>query len=387
MAARLDVNPYGVVVVGAGVFGAWVAYQMRRSGRTVVMLDGYGAGNSRSSSGGETRVLRCGYGDDLLYTQWARRSTELWQDFFRHAGQPLFDQTGVLWLARPDDEHIAHTEESFRTLGIRFHRLSLDALKEHFPQISPVGLDGALIEPDGGVLMARRAVRLLVQETQKLGAVIRADSVEAPTGEGTLGAVRSSAGDDIRGEQFVFACGPWMPRLFPDLLGERMHVTRQEVYFFGTRQGDPQFAPPRFPAWMDLGDAAYGIPDLQRRGVKIAFDRQGPVFDPDVDDRLSTPAGVAEVRSFVAHRFPLLSNAPLLEVRVCQYCNTSNADFLIARHPSFTNVWLVGGGSGHGFKHGPAVAQHLLNHIEGKSALDERFSLETKDTVQQRLVF
>lgn len=387
MAARLGGNPYGVVVVGAGAFGAWTAYQMRRSGRTVLMLDGYGAGNSRSSSGGETRALRLGYGPDVLMTQWARRSLELWKDFFRHAGQSLFDQTGILWLGRPHDEHLEGTEETFRTLGIRHQRIGLDGLAEHFPQVSPDGLDSALIEPDGGVLMARRAVRLLVQETLKLGGVIRADAAEAPTGGGTLAALLTSAGDEVRGEHYVFACGPWMPQLFPELLADRMHVTRQEVYFFGTQKGDPRFAPPQLPVWMDFGDAVYGIPDLQRRGLKVAFDRHGPAFDPDLDDRLASPRGIAEVRTFVSRRFPLLAHAPLLEARVCQYCNTSNADFLIARHPSFNNVWLLGGGSGHGFKHAPAIAQHLLNHIEGKDALHERFSLETKTSVQQRLVF
>jgi glycine/D-amino acid oxidase-like deaminating enzyme len=260
-------------------------------------------------------------------------------------------------------------------------------MAEHFPQISTSGLDGALLEPEGGVILARGAVRLLVQETLKLGGVIRPDMVDAPEGSGTLDAVRTSSGDYIRGEHFVFACGPWMPRLFPSLLADRMHVTRQDVFFFGPGSGDRRFSPPELPVWMDFGNEVYGVPDLQRRGAKFAFDRPGPPFDPDTDDRHVSVEGIAQMRAYVGRRFPALANATLLESRVCQYSTTSNADFLVARHPSFSNVWLVGGGSGHGFKHAPAVAQHLVDHVDGKSSLEVRFSFETKDTVQPRLVF
>ena len=387
MVARLEDNSYGVVVVGAGVFGAWTAYRLRRSGRTVMIIDGYGAANSRSSSGGETRVMRAGYGADLLYTQWARTSLDLWNDFFRRAGHVLFEQTGALWLSRAGDEYVDQTEQTLSSVGARCQRLTLDELRSQFPQISADGLDGALIEPEAGVLMGRRAVRLLVQETLKLGGVMRPDQVNAPTGSGTLDAITTSQGDAIRAEHFIFACGPWLARLFPDLLAGRMHVTRQEVLFFGAGEGDRRFAPPELPVWVDMADAVYGIPDLQRRGVKFAFDRRGQLFDPDSDDRLLSETAIAEMRAFVARRFPDLADAPLLEGRVCQYCSTSNNDFLIARHPSFTNVWLVGGGSGHGFKHGPAVAQHLVNHIDGGHPLEPRFSLATKDRVQQWLAF
>jgi len=369
------------------VFGAWTAYQLRRSGRTIALVDGYGAANSRSSSGGETRLMRAGYGADAFYTDWARASMEMWKEFFRLAGQALFEQTGVLWLAHPDDQYVEQTEQTLRAVGARCQRLSLDQLRAQFPQIATRGLDGALVEPDAGVLMARRAVRLLVQQTLKLGGVVRPDRIVPPTGSGTLDAVTTSEGDEIRGEQFVFACGPWLAGLFPDLLANRMTVTRQEVFFFGPRGGDRRFAPPQLPAWLDMGEAVYGIPDLQRRGVKFAFDRHGAPFDPDSDDRVLTDRALAEMRAFVAMRFPALAEAPLLEGRVCQYCCTSSNDFLISRHPSFTNVWLLGGGSGHGFKHGPSVAQHLVNHIALGRALDPRFSLATKHTVQQRLVF
>ena len=125
----------------------------------------------------------------------------------------------------------------------------------------------------------------------------------------------------------VYACGPWLPKMFPELLGGRIRVTRQEVFFFGAPSGDPSFAPPRMPVWVDITDehGAYTIPDIENRGFKLAFDRHGPEFDPDSGDRAVRDTDAA--RAFLAERFPGLAGAPLVESRVCQYENTVNGGF------------------------------------------------------------
>jgi glycine/D-amino acid oxidase-like deaminating enzyme len=143
------------------------------------------------------------------------------------------------------------------------------------------------------------------------------------------------------------------------------------------------------PIWIDFTDprGPYGFPDLEGRGVKLAFDRHGVPFDPDSGDRTVDPATVAEAQAFLAERFPLLRDASLAEFRVCQYENTSNGDFLIDRHPDLENAWLVGGGSGHGFKHGPAVAEYLSARVLDGAAAEPRFSLAGKGTTQIRAVY
>jgi glycine/D-amino acid oxidase-like deaminating enzyme len=141
------------------------------------------------------------------------------------------------------------------------------------------------------------------------------------------------------------------------------------------------------PTWIDVGTQIYGFPDLENRGLKIALDSHGPAFDPDSGERLVTPDSVAAMRNRVGQLFPALKDAPLLETRVCQYENTSNGDFLVDRHPDFSNVWLLGGGSGHGFKHGPALGEYVAARILQGGAVDPRFSLATKDTVQKRAVY
>jgi glycine/D-amino acid oxidase-like deaminating enzyme len=179
-----------------------------------------------------------------------------------------------------------------------------------------------------------------------------------------------------------------LPKIFPNLLAERIHPTRQEVFYFGTPAGRTNFAPSALPIWIDFKDEAYGFPDLEGRGIKIAIDRHGPPFDPDSGDRLVTSEGLAEVRRCLARRLPEMKDAPVNETRVCQYENTSNGDFLIDRHPDFGNVWLVGGGSGHGFKHGPVVGEYVAARIDGSNeGIEPRLSLASKASAQRRAVF
>jgi glycine/D-amino acid oxidase-like deaminating enzyme len=232
-------------------------------------------------------------------------------------------------------------------------------------------------------LLARRAVRAVVDAAIRDGVDYFRDAAAPPEGS----EVRTQSGGKIRARTFVYACGPWLPKIFPAILEGRIRPTRQEVFFFGTPPGDPRFAPPLMPAWIDFTDesGAYSLPNLENRGFKLAFDRHGPPFDPDTCDRLAT--GLDEARAFLAERFPALANAPLVESRVCQYENTSNGDFLIDRHPDHHNVWLVGGGSGHGFKHGPAVGEYVTSRIDGGVPTEPRFSLATKSCQVQRAVY
>jgi monomeric sarcosine oxidase len=378
---------YDVAVIGAGVFGAWTAYHLVRSGGKVALLDAYGPGNSRASSGGESRIIRMGYGADEIYTRWAMRSLKLWQEFLKRTELPLFHLTGVLWMAGTNDRYASSTLATLTKLGVRFERLERAELEKRYPQIAFGTVSWGLFEPDSGALMARRAVQAVVQEAVRSGVEYLPEAVATPSGEGRLSAVTTKRGESVSAGSFVFACGPWLGKVFPELLGERIFPTRQEVLFFGVPASDRRFAPPAMPIWICIADEMYGFPDLENRGFKIALDRHGPAFDPDTSTRLVTAEGLVVVRKYLAERFPVLRDAPLVESRVCQYENTSNGDFLIDRHPAFENVWLVGGGSGHGFKHGPALGEYVAARVIEGGALEPRFSLATKEKFQKRAVF
>jgi monomeric sarcosine oxidase len=382
---------YDVAVVGAGVFGAWAALSLQQSGKKVLLVDAYGAANSRASSGGESRVVRMGYGADEIYTRWAMRSLALWQELFSRTGQPLFHRTGVLWMARDEDAYVSATLATLESLNVEVERLERAALVERYPQIDFGPITWAVFEPQSGVLMARQCVRLVVEEALRNGVSYLTEAVTTPVGPGDharLDFILTSNGRRIRAEHFVFACGAWLPKVFPQILGDLIHPTRQEVFFFGVAAGDRRFAPPSMPVWLDFNELIYALPDLESRGFKVAIDRHGPSCDPDRMDRLPTAEGLREVRDYLAGRLPALKDAPVLETRVCQYENTSNGDFLIDRHPALDNVWLVGGGSGHGFKHGPAVGEYMAARLTGNSVpVEPRFTLATKEKMQKRAVF
>jgi sarcosine oxidase len=411
MAARKS-DSYDVAVIGAGVFGSWTAYCLRKAGASVLLLDAYGPAHARASSGGESRIIRMGYGPDEIYTRWSLRALPLWQELFAEADRPeLFNRTGALWIADENEResYARDTVATLTVLRVPFEKLSNDDLRHRYPQIAVDDTSWGILEPSSGVLMARRAVQCVVEQAQKIGVNYQIAAVHSPK---PSSAVRTrllelavTSGENISASTFVFACGPWLPKLFPTLLGNRIFISRQEIFFFGVPPGDARFQPPALPTWLILRDEFYGMPDLESRGFKVANDRHGPAVDPDTQSRIATPEALAAAREFVTRRFPALKDAPVVETRVCQYENTSNGDFLIDQHPDFANVWLVGGGSGHGFKHGPSVGEYVAARVlqsnvpsrtssqpsaeqtEQPEQLERRFSLATKESVQHRAVF
>lgn len=377
---------HDVIVVGAGVFGAWCAEHLRRAGKSVLLVDQMGPANARASSGGESRMTRSAYGRDAIYSQMAAASLAEWKTLSAASGLPLFHQTGVLFWFGEMVDYARDSIAVHRELGLPLEQLDVAAMRRRWPQIDWSGVTFGLYEHEFGALMARRGVQELVRRFVAQGGAYQVGRAEPVADDGH--SVRIN-GEVLRGDAIIYACGPWLPHVFPDLLGERIFVTRQEIAFIAPPDGDARFDPGALPGWADFngGDLYYGFPNLEGRGFKIARDTHGAHFDPDTGDRRMSDAGAALLRAFAERRFPDLAGRPFTEFRVCQYENSSNGDFLIDRHPTLEGAFLVGGGSGHGFKHGPEVgrfaAQLALGRVNGP---EERFSLATKDTVHRRAV-
>lgn len=373
-----------VVVIGAGVFGIWTAYKLHLAGRRVAVIDAVGPAHSNASSGGESRVTRCGYGDKELYSEWAWRSISEWQTLSARTGLPIFHPLGVLWVHTPPSDLVTASARVLSRQNIPFSLLDAAAMRQRYPVMRVGAEEVGFLEPAGGALMARRAVQSLASELRADGVTFLSGTV-APIrreqgAQGTLRAITTQSGERIDAEQFVFACGPWLDRVCPDAMAQRLFVTRQEVFFFSVDAG----VTGALPVWADL--PFYGMPSLEGRGFKVANDTHGPRMDPDTGDRRASAAGEEAARAFLARRFPSLAKAPLSETRVCQYENSANGDFVIDRHPGLDNVWVVGGGSGHGFKHGPAVGSHVAELVTGKAKPREPFLIATKPVRQERAV-
>jgi len=380
---------YDFVVVGAGVFGVWTAHFLRQSGASVALLDAYGPANSRASSGGETRVIRMGYGPDELYTRWAMRSLPLWKEFAARTGREIFRQTGVLWLSNDADTYLGSLCGVLKEAGVEREELKAIEIAQRWPQLRFHDISWGVLETNSGLLLARDAVQMLVKELMADGVDCIPFAANTPVGDGRLAAVKDLGGNSISAGAFIFCCGPWLPKIFPELLGDRIFPTRQEVFFLGVPAGSANFRPPRMPVWLHRTHSGlpYALPDIEGRGFKIAFDRHGDRFDPETDMRVVGESSLAQLRDYLRQHIPQLEHAPVLETRVCQYENTWNGDFLIDRHPQFENVWIAGGGSGHGFKHGPALGEYLSGRILHGAPAEPRFSLAAKQTAQNRAVY
>lgn len=378
---------YDVAVIGAGVFGAWTAWHLARRGKRVVLIDAYGPANARASSAGETRIIRMGYGADELYTKWSQRSLVQWKELFAATGQPLFVETGVLWLAGKDDSRLRQTIATLKRCEVPVEEMDRAALEKRYPQICFEEVTRGILETKSGVLMARRAVAAVVQDAARRGVEYRVAQALTPRPAARLESLSCGGSERVAAGQFVFACGAWLGKLFPEVLGPRIFPSRQEVFFFGVPPGDARFAPKAMPTWLFQEDLFYGMPDIEDRGLKIAYDGHGTTVDPDTQSRIVTAEETERARRYVARRFPALRGAPIVETRVCQYENTSSGDFLIDRHPEMENAWFAGGGSGHGFKHGPAVGEYIAGQLIDGAPAEKRFSLATKETVQKRQVY
>lgn len=368
-----------VIVVGAGAFGGWTALELQRRGARVTLLDAWGPGNARASSGGETRVIRGTYGPRAIYTQLTARALALWKEHERRWRRSLYYRIGVLWLVGADDQYERAALPVLRETGLAVERLTVADVARQYPQINVDGVRWAIYERDAGYLLARLACEAVLEAFVAAGGEYRQRAVKPGSiAGGELRGVILSDGSARSADAYVFACGPWLGQLFPDVIGDRVTPTRQEVFFFGTPPGDERFTEDALPVWADHGGSGrfmYGIPGNRWRGFKVADDTRGPVFDPTAGERIATPEGLATVRAYLGSRFPALRDAPLLEARVCQYEQSPDENFIVDRHPGAENLWVVGGGSGHGFKHGPAVGEVVAKAVLDAAPPDPLFRL------------
>jgi len=351
-----------VVIVGAGTFGASLAWELAGRGDEVVLVDQFEPGDVRATSGGETRLIRCAHGRDDDYAAMARRARTLWKQLEKESETRLLDETGVSWFAHDEHGWESDSQRVLKGLGIPNEHLSVEVAARQFPTFKGDDLAWVLYEPEAGVLRAQHAVRTLARQAVARGARLvqgraRPDQDRVVLEDQTLEA-----------DRVVWSCGGWLGGLFPGLVNLR--VTVQELFFL---QGGPNWE--RSPAWVDYDRAVYGTGDLHDLGVKIAWDAEGPALDPDADYPEASPEIERLARGYVHDRFPALADAKVVGTKRCRYEISADSHFMAGPHPEQDNVWIVGGGSGHGFKHGPAMAERIADAWRGGRPLPSHFAL------------
>ncbi len=367
-----------IAVVGAGVFGGWTALQCLRLGYQVTLLDAWGPGHSRSSSGDETRVIRSTYGANELYFDLNRRAWQLWQENEAALGRPILHKTGALWFCyQPHNEFIEASLPFMKKHGLAYQYYTPAEAAKQYPHIHFDGLDHVVYDAEAGYLKAREGCQAVAQAfVREGGRYVQQWVRPGPVVSEHLTGLQLANGEQLAADVYVFAGGPWLGQLFPEVLGPLITATRQEVFYFG----QPAYYAAgweNLPVWIDWDghDFYYGIPGNAHRGFKVACDLRGPVIDPTTEERLVTAEKLALTRQFLAKRFPALAQAPVAESRVCQYENSPDGNFILDRHPEAQNLWLLGGGSGHGYKHGPALGEMAAQIISGRRPTEALFQL------------
>ena len=378
-----------IVVVGAGVMGTWTALWLCRASHDVTLVDRHGPGNRLGSSGDESRITRSSHGPDRHYPVWQRRALGHWRDLERTSGTKLFEQAGVLWLANDAQSFEGESAEVLADLRIPIERWTSDDLATRLPVVNPEGVPWALLEPEAGALFARPAVMAAQDRFVSEGGRIVVGRVLPPgtpsAGE-VLGRVTLDDGQRLEADAFAFACGPWLPDLFPDVLGELIVPHRQDVMHFAIPEGDPRWLPGAMPVWIDFEGSFYGFPSFDGVGAKACPDWLGPIERPDESAREVAESTIDASRTLLRHRFPALADRPVVKTWTCFYEVTPDANFVIDRHPAFGDTWIAGGGTGHAFKHGPVIGEYLAARITGSTAVaeelappDDRFALRARE--------
>jgi sarcosine oxidase len=364
-----------IVVAGGGAFGGWTALWLQRAGAQVTLIDRHGPGNALSSSGGASRVIRHVYAR-RHHVEMASRALSLWQEADQDWGEGLFHRKGVLFMAS-DEGMLPAAAAHMQSVGVAFERLDGAALATRFPQMVCDGFDDAIFEPGAGYLDANRACEVVRDALLKEGGEYRQGRViPGKVSGGEMHAVALENGSALEADRFVFACGPWLRDLFPSLLAPMLSVTRQEVYFFRTPARHLATLNHDLPVWAVLGhEFWYGIPGDDGL-FKLANDRHGPVVDPESQSREPSPHGVAAARVYMESRFPGMRGAPYASGKVCQYTVSGDDDFILDLLPGANNAWLLGAGSGHGFKHGPALGELAAGCVLGHLDAPQPFLLK-----------
>jgi glycine/D-amino acid oxidase-like deaminating enzyme len=398
---------YDVAVIGAGAFGGWTAYWARKMGASVVLIDAYGPGNSRSTSGDETRGVRTSYGDrpqGEQWMQWASRAIQRWKawddEWGRDLKMRLFVTTGDFIFRNEWENFTKTTRDLFVKNGIKHESVDVEIAKKEFPQFDLRGITACLYETEAGVVRARRSTQCVAEVFQKMGGeVVIARAYPGPLENGRIGGLVLNSRDTVKAQQYVFALGPWMGKTFPGLMGPRMRQPIGRVCYFATPHGDNRFEFPNMPSFNFPGVTGWPTLPFDSRGLRVrggggggggggrgggggggGGGNQGPLpqvpagaqvvggpeQDPDLSDRYVDPLTVERARNFLAERIPIMKDMPLNETRACHYEQSSSRNFVIDRHPDIANAWIAGGGNAEAFKSGPVIGEYVARRVLNK---------------------
>jgi glycine/D-amino acid oxidase-like deaminating enzyme len=349
-----------VAVIGGGVFGLWTALALLSRGAQVELLDGHGVGNEHGMSVAPYRLIRALYGDRHLYIKLVAESLRDWNKLQADERASLFEQVGVWWMF--PNEAPQFVLDALPVCGqydLPVFPVSLEDASRQFPHVNYDGIASIYLDESAGFLRADKCCQALFTQFLKQGGKYRWGHVSriGDTVGNNLRRLACSDRDWVEADHYVFACGPWLKDLFGELFG-KITLTRQLEYYFELGSA---LNGKKAPVMIDFGDGDslfYGLHDPAERCFKIGDDKPHGLIDTSLNQE-ATEQEIENGQSLLEKRFPGLEGIKLKKARVCRYDRTPLHDLIADKHPGLDNVWIVGGGSGHGFKTSPAVGRYM----------------------------
>jgi sarcosine oxidase len=345
-----------VAVVGAGTMGSFALWQLAERGVSAIGFDRFEPGHDQGSGHGESRIIRTAYAEGSSYVPLVRSAFPLWRELERQTGEDILTMTGGLIIGHPEGDLVRDALRSLRDHALPHEVLGADRVRERYPQHAVSPEDVAVHEETAGVLRPEKAIQAAARQAQELGATLHPNTVVEAVEETGGGVEIRAGGRTYRARRAIVSVGSWLGGLLPDLKLPLV-VERQILAWFPA--GEPTlFYPDRCPIFIrEEGDVNwYGFPTLNGETVKTAVHHRGQETDPDSIDRDVGPEDVAPISRLVGEYLPGLSPKPVRS-KVCMYTNTPDHDFLVGPAPGRSNLVLLGGFSGHGFKFAPVMGE------------------------------
>jgi sarcosine oxidase len=360
-----------IVVIGLGAIGSAALCQLARRRVRATGIEQFDIGHDRGSSHGPTRIFRLAHFENVSYVPLLRRAYALWRELENCANQHLISLTGVVEIGPTNGELVRGTLAAAQRYNLPHEVLDAKELMRRYPTYKLPENFAAVLQPDGGIIQASRAIEANIRIAEEAGALIRTgEKVLAiePTGKNLR--IKTDRAE-IDADGAIIAAGPWLKSLLPEL-GMPLRVTRQVVGWFEPDDA-VEFSAERFPVFLleSKYGIHYGFPSYATKGIKVSKHHHSEdMVQPETYDRNVSANDEAIIRAPLAEYLPG-ANGRLLDAQTCLYTMTPDDTFIIDHMPGFPHIAIASPCCGHGFKFSPVVGEIVVDLVtHGTTAND-----------------
>ncbi|XP_076138230.1 peroxisomal sarcosine oxidase [Alosa pseudoharengus] len=360
---------YDCIVIGAGIQGSCTAYYHAKNNKKTLLLEQFFLPHSRGSSHGQTRIIRKAYQQDF-YLRMMEESYKLWAELERDAGVQLYRCTGLLVMGPEDGQYYSAVKDVLQRNKVPTVMLKREEFNQHIPNFNLVSGENALVDTSAGVLYADKALASLQRLFQSHGGVIKDGEKVTGIKPGPVVTVTTASGA-YQAKSLVITAGPWTNTLLSHIgMALPLKVEKINVCYWREKVPGSYDVHNRFPCFSrqdgpEVDQIIYGLPSNEYPGLMKVCYHIGKETDPDARDNQTDQSDIQVLQRFVARCMPGLVPVPAV-VESCLYTLTPDNHFVLDCHPTYSNIIIGAGFSGHGFKFGPVIGKILYELSTGQ---------------------